>query len=76
LVKKGFSVVNSKGYKAKAGDIVVFQGFPGHSSGHIQIFNGNQWISDFRQNYFTPGPSYRQPPDPYQIYRWGQWSLK
>ncbi len=56
------------------GDIAVFKGFGtdpnGTWNGHIQMYNGNQWVSDFKQNLITPGPSYRTPPDPYIIYRW------
>jgi RHS repeat-associated protein len=72
LIKKGFGVVSSTNYKPIAGDVVVFKGFAGHESGHIEMYNGHQWVSDFKQNYFTPGPSYRSPPDPYVIYRYKQ----
>ena len=70
LLKKGFNLVNPNGYTPVAGDVAVFDGFSGHPNGHIEMYNGNQWISDFKQNYFTPGPAYRKPPDPYQIFRW------
>jgi hypothetical protein len=69
---KGFKCVTANGYKPEAGDIAVFEGFAGHTSGHIEIYNGHQWISDFKQNYLTPGASYRSPPDPYVIYRYKQ----
>lgn len=72
LIQKGFGVASPNGYKPKAGDIIVFDGFSGHPHGHIEMYNGHQWISDFKQNYLTPGPSYRSPPDPYVIYRYKQ----
>jgi RHS repeat-associated protein len=78
LTKWGFhsvtSNINDGNYSPMPGDIAVFMGFGnnihGSWNGHIEMFNGTQWISDFRQNYFTPGPGYRKPPDPYTIYRW------
>jgi hypothetical protein len=52
------------------GDIVVIQPAPGHSHGHMAIYNGTQWISDFKQMHgLYPGPAYRDYRPPYQIYR-------
>jgi hypothetical protein len=73
----GFHVVTSNiqssGYLAMRGDVAVFQGFGTDRTrewnGHIQMYNGKQWVSDFRQPQFTPGPGYRSPPAPYIIYR-------
>ena len=45
LLKKGFNLVNPNNYSPIAGDIAVFNGFAGHSDGHIEMFNGTQWIS-------------------------------
>ena len=33
----------------EVGDIVVFQPIGGRRFGHIAIWNGSQWVSDFRQ---------------------------
>lgn len=35
---------------AEPGDIVVILPFKGHKYGHIAMYNGKQWISDFKQN--------------------------
>jgi hypothetical protein len=78
LTKWTFHMVTSNlesgNYRATRGDIAVFKGYGtdphGAWNGHIQMYNGKQWVSDFRQNFFTPGPGYRQPPVPYTIYRW------
>ena len=78
LTRWGFHVVTSdiksNNYMAMRGDIAVFRGYGknphGAWNGHIQMYNGNQWVSDFKQNHFTPGAGYSQPPVPYTIYRW------
>ncbi|WP_322041943.1 CHAP domain-containing protein [Paraburkholderia sp. J67] len=55
------------------GDVVVIQSITGHPYGHMAIFNGHIWISDFRQQPgpqgFYPGPAYRAAQPPYKIYR-------
>jgi hypothetical protein len=42
-----------------SGDLAVFDGVvtsvPGTEYGHMQMFDGNQWISDFVQSRFSPG---------------------
>jgi RHS repeat-associated protein len=63
--------VNAADYSPEKGDVVVFEGFKGHENGHIAMYNGTQWVSDFKQGHFTPGEAYRKdPPDPYMIYRY------
>ncbi|WP_084170199.1 CHAP domain-containing protein [Paraburkholderia ferrariae] len=52
------------------GDVIVIQPAPGHPAGHMAIYNGNIWISDFRQhNGFYPGPAYRTAQPSWQMYR-------
>lgn len=49
----GFEEVASKGstgYTPQAGDVVVFPAVGKHVHGHTAMYNGNQWVSDFRQN--------------------------
>jgi hypothetical protein len=61
----------SSDYKAEKGDIAVFQS-PGynHPHGHIQMYNGTQWVSDFKQpNGFWPGKDYRAKKPTYAIFR-------
>lgn len=47
----------------KPGDIVVWQASPGQSppAGHIQMYDGKQWISDFKQLTFYPNSSETSP---------------
>jgi hypothetical protein len=68
-------------YLPKKGVVVVFQPPPGQEppKGHIQMYNGEEWVSDFKQGKdkrnFWPGPVYRnrKPPIPYVIYRPENW---
>ena len=51
LSKHGFGIVHRglDKYDAKVGDICVVNRFPGHQWGHIAIYDGENWISDFVQ---------------------------
>jgi hypothetical protein len=80
LTKRKFNKLPSSThgkYTPRKGDIVVFQAPPGQDPpmGHIQMYNGEEWVSDFKQGKakrnFRPGPSYRghKPPISYEIYR-------
>jgi len=51
------------------GDIVVIQKTTKNENGHIAIYNGNNWVSDFKQQGFWPSSSYRSENPPYKIYR-------
>ena len=51
------------------GDVVVFQPVDGHPDGHVAMFDGKQWISDFRQRDIFAGPDYRNIRAPYVLYR-------
>lgn len=54
-----------------AGDVAVIQPIPGHPHGHMTMFNGGIWISDFKQRYgLYPGESYRKLKPPYKVYRY------
>ena len=74
LGKKGFrSVSNGRGkvlpngYTPQRGDIIVFDRVGKHQDGHIAMYSGNRWISDFLQdNWYV-----YQDPDTYQIWRYG-----
>ena len=52
LPQLGFDEVAAEGYSPQTGDIVVFPKVDGHIWGHIQMWNGQQWISDFMQKGF------------------------
>jgi hypothetical protein len=58
-------------YHHRAGDVAIIQPIIGHPHGHITMFNGTSWISDFKQYHCVyPGHSYRQEKPPYAIYRY------
>lgn len=67
-----FEEVPQEGYVPLKGDVVVFER-PAWRSwkrvsqwwGHIAMYNGEQWISDFKQKNMSP---YNKPV-PYRIYR-------
>lgn len=57
LAGAGFTKISNNNYVPQVGDVVVFNRTSKNPHGHIQIYDGSQWISDFRQNGFSP---YRQ----------------
>ncbi len=56
----GFEEIPSKGYKPKKGDISVLPQNEVSSFGHIAIYGGKQWVSDYEQKYFYPNPYYKK----------------
>ena len=53
----------------EVGDIVVFQPIGGRKYGHIAIWNGKQWVSDFKQRNFIVHSDYLDDGCEYAIYR-------
>lgn len=51
------------------GDVAVIQSIPGHPHGHMAMYDGKQWVSDFKQRTMYPGDAYRSAKPPYKIYR-------
>ncbi|WP_431765460.1 CHAP domain-containing protein [Paraburkholderia sp.] len=52
------------------GDVVVIQPITGHPDGHMAMYDGQIWISDFKQYHgFYPSQAYRNIHPPYKIYR-------
>ena len=71
LQKWGFNIVDKIDYSPLKGDVRVFQNYIGGSThGHINMYNGNQWVSDFFENGFWPGRGYREHKAAFIIYRW------
>ncbi|WP_407269045.1 hypothetical protein [Tenacibaculum maritimum] len=74
LPKKGFKEVQVFDDNYQKGDIAVFERFQGvkkyHKYGHIQIYNGENWVSDFVQKTLYPENAYRKAKPNYKIYRW------
>ena len=69
LLERAGVVPLGPGEPIRAGDVVVMQQLrPGHA-GHMAMYDGTQWISDFRQDHFYPGPEYRTIRPRYTMYR-------
>jgi hypothetical protein len=73
-------------YTPSLGDIVVFDSNPYHKWGHVQMWCGSEWVSDFRQGYrgfypefiqgnmgFSPYTTNTTPT--FTIYRYPKWLL-
>jgi hypothetical protein len=70
LEAMGFKEVPASGYTAAKGDVAVIQAPSGRTEGHIQMFNGSIWVSDFRQRAdIYPGPAYRNEQVAYRLFR-------
>lgn len=73
LLAHGFApvaMIGSVAYVAAKGDVVVIQSYPGGSlAGHIAMFDGTQWVSDFKQRDIWAGPGYRTHRPAYVVYR-------
>lgn len=54
LASAGFTRISSDNYVPQVGDVVVFNRTAKNPHGHIQIYDGGQWVSDFRQPNFSP----------------------
>lgn len=46
----GFQEISTKDYRPRKGDVSVIPQNEKHVFGHITIYNGKQWVSDFTQN--------------------------
>jgi hypothetical protein len=53
------------------GDIVVIQPVTGQRHGHMAMYNGANWVSDFKQMHgLYPGLTYRRLKPDFSIYRY------
>jgi hypothetical protein len=70
LSKLGFVKVAAVAYTPLRGDIVVLKAPTGQVAGHIQMYNGTKWVSDFIQGTdIYPGPGYRKDKVGYEVFR-------
>jgi hypothetical protein len=67
LERHGAKSVAPENYQPQKGDIAVFAGNPSHPHGHVQIYDGKEWVSDFKQSKFSPYSNKTTPPS--KIYR-------
>lgn len=70
LKKAGFGLVSTSlsGFSPQPGDVCVVGRFNNHKHGHICIYDGRNWISDYIQR--NPSP-YSDGPGPLYFYRYG-----
>ena len=54
LAQAGFVKLSNNNYQPQIGDVAVFNRSSKNPHGHIQIYDGSQWVSDFKQNKFSP----------------------
>lgn len=54
LASAGFKKIDTNNYQPQIGDVVVFNRTSKNPHGHIQIYDGKDWVSDFRQSKFSP----------------------
>jgi len=68
MESKGFKVISDNKQLSSylPGDIAIFDNNSAHAFGHMQMYNGKQWVSDFRQKLFSP---YNSSTPDYKIYR-------
>lgn len=54
----------------REGDVIIIQPYAGgNPSGHMAIYDGTEWYSDFKQRDMWAGPGYRAARPSYTIYR-------
>ncbi|MBV4366919.1 hypothetical protein [Erwinia phyllosphaerae] len=69
LLRAGFREVPSA-FPVMAGDVAIIQPYNGgNPSGHMTMYDGTKWISDFTQRGMYPGPGYRRMHPAFKIYR-------
>lgn len=61
----GWKEVSLDSYSPQKGDICVFPYVKHHIFGHIAMWNGEQWISDFKQKNIIVNQAYSS----YKVYR-------
>lgn len=71
LAKLGFDEVEKAGYTPLRGDIVVIKATGSHINGHIAMYNGKRWVSDFAQRDMFGSSYYRRKGTEYHIFRRG-----
>lgn len=79
LIGNGFHTQGKLLAGFKKGDVAVIDGFSGvkgtvkdHPHGHMCMFDGEIWISDFTQNDLYPGSDYTKVRPNYIVFRYEQ----
>ena len=68
LLRHGAQEVPQSSYNPQVGDVVIFDKTAEHPSGHIEMYDGHHWVSDFMQHSFSPYRDAESTP-PFTIYR-------
>ena len=68
LLRHGAKTVSPNSYDPQVGDVVVFDKTSSHPHGHIEMYDGQHWVSDFMQHSFSPYHDASSSP-PFTIYR-------
>ncbi len=68
LLKNGFNIISKTGYSPIKGDVTVYDGNATHKWGHVQIYNGNEWVSDFFQGYIGVKTGYEYGGNGFMVY--------
>jgi len=73
LIRNGFHAITvdkPETFGFLKGDIVVMEPTKhGNQAGHIAAYDGRDWVSDFVQHGFWPGPGYEREKPSYVVYR-------
>jgi hypothetical protein len=74
LLGAGFVPVTvDDAHPPQEGDVAVIQSYPGgNQNGHMAMFNGTEWVSDFHQGTDAdpyPSHAYRRASPSYTVYR-------
>jgi hypothetical protein len=69
LLALGFSPLPPTGYSPQLGDIAVIQPVEAGGDGHIEGYNGKNWVSDFVQVDFWPSRLYVREKPAAVVYR-------
>ena len=51
-------ITDLSSYTPMAGDVTVYDGNSSHVNGHVEMYNGEQWVSDFFQGWIGLRPGY------------------
>lgn len=68
LLRHGAQTISPDSYVPKVGDVVVFDKTNQHPFGHIEMYDGHRWVSDFMQHSLSPYRDATNAP-PFTIYR-------
>lgn len=69
LVGAGFVGLNYCPARYLPGDVVVIQAIARHPHGHMAMYDGSRWVSDFIQRSMYPGSAYGRDQPEYVVYR-------